>query len=101
MAVVMKRSTNRAPLSLSTSYLIGSAFMGISMMTLNSSGALAPGDTWWRLMGCSGDRFLGNTRILRAAADHPPRLAHPVENTMFERTEAPLGSSGLPLLLLA
>src|SRR4051794_23545934 len=47
----MKRSTNSAPLSLSTSYLIGSAFIGISMITLNSSGALAPGVTFCRLIG--------------------------------------------------
>src|SRR5215212_8086180 len=50
MAVLMKRSTNIAPLSLSTSYLIGSAFIGISMITLNSSGARAPGVTLCRLM---------------------------------------------------
>src|SRR5215213_6850657 len=50
----MKRSTNSAPLSLSTSYLIGSAFIGISMITLNSSGALAPGVTLCRLMMVQG-----------------------------------------------
>ena len=46
----MNRSTNNAPLALSTSYLIGSAFIGISMITLNSSGAFAPGVTLCRLM---------------------------------------------------
>src|SRR5687768_12873309 len=46
----MKRSTNRAPVALSTSYLIGSAFMGISMMTLISSGASSPGPTRSRFM---------------------------------------------------
>src|SRR4029450_12467382 len=45
MAVVMKRSTKIAPDSLSTSYLIGSAFIGISMTTLKASGASLPGDT--------------------------------------------------------
>src|SRR5512146_2451819 len=55
MAVVMKRSTKRAPLALSTSYLIGSAFIGISTTTLNSSGAFAPGVTLCRLMD-GGDR---------------------------------------------
>src|SRR5882757_9876938 len=45
MAVIMKRSTNSAPESLSTSYLMGSAFMGISMMTLNSFGTSSPAVT--------------------------------------------------------
>src|SRR6185369_4375747 len=45
MAVDMKRSTNMAPVSLSTSYLMGSAFIGISMMTLTSSGTLRPAVT--------------------------------------------------------
>jgi hypothetical protein len=52
----MKRSTNIAPLSLSTSYLIGSAFIGISMITLNSSGRAAPGVTLCRLMAGVGSR---------------------------------------------
>jgi len=38
-------STNSAPLALSTSYLIGSAFIGISMMTLKDSGTFLPGVT--------------------------------------------------------
>jgi hypothetical protein len=47
----MKRSTNSAPDSLSTSYLIGSAFIGISMITLNSIRRVAaPGVTLCRLM---------------------------------------------------
>src|SRR3954469_10883182 len=50
MAVPMKRSTNIAPDASSTSYLIGSAFIGISMITLNSSGARLPGVTLYRLM---------------------------------------------------
>ena len=50
LAVPMNRSTNKAPDSSSTSYLIGSAFIGISMITLNSPGALAPGVTLCRLM---------------------------------------------------
>jgi hypothetical protein len=45
MAVIMNRSTNSAPEYLSTSYLIGSAFIGISMITLNSSGTDLPGVT--------------------------------------------------------
>src|SRR5690606_2897520 len=50
MAVSMKRSTKTEPESLSTSYLTGSAFMGISMMTLNSSGKLVPAGTRSKLM---------------------------------------------------
>ena len=42
MAVDMNRSTNIAPVSLSTSYLIGSAFIGISMITLTSFGTSWP-----------------------------------------------------------
>ena len=42
MAVIMKRSTNSAPDALSTSYFTGSAFIGISMMTLNSCGTWSP-----------------------------------------------------------
>src|SRR6188508_106463 len=47
----MKRSTKIAPVSLSTSYLIGSACIGISMMTLRSSGTLRPALTRSRLTG--------------------------------------------------
>src|SRR3954453_23857165 len=77
----MKRSTNIAPVSLSTSYLIGSAFIGISMITLNSSGTFGPGVTLCRLM----DLPLGKTRSLPgplcAALTHRPRRA-PLVNTI-------------------
>src|SRR6218665_2955111 len=53
MAVVMKRSTKMAPDSLSTSYLIGSAFIGISMTTLKVSGAFLPGVRLLRDMSLS------------------------------------------------
>src|SRR5262245_38552703 len=46
----MNRSTKSAPDSLSTSYLIGSAFIGISITTLKSSGMLRPGGTRSRLI---------------------------------------------------
>src|SRR3954464_6713647 len=45
MDVDMKRSTKIAPVSLSTSYLTGSAFIGISITTLNASGTCLPGVT--------------------------------------------------------
>src|SRR5674476_286514 len=45
MAVLMNRSTKIALVSLSTSYLTGSAFIGISMITLKASGQLLPGVT--------------------------------------------------------
>src|SRR2546430_9291767 len=46
----MKRSTKTAPVSLSTSYLIGSPCIGISMMTLQSSGTPLPAETRSRFM---------------------------------------------------
>src|SRR5665647_2716957 len=45
MAVLMKRSTKMAWVSWSTSYLTGSAFIGISMITLKASGQFLPGVT--------------------------------------------------------
>src|SRR4051812_4562563 len=53
----MNRSTNTAPVSLSTSYLIGSAFIGISMITLKSFGTSRPAGTLFRLMGFPCKRF--------------------------------------------
>src|SRR5450759_979696 len=50
MAVLMKRSTKIALVSLSTSYLTGSAFIGISMITLKDSGTFLPGVTLSRDM---------------------------------------------------
>src|SRR5437870_2267983 len=46
----MNRSTNTAPVSLSTSYLIGSPCIGISMMTLQSLGTSLPAGTRSRFM---------------------------------------------------
>ena len=51
----MKRSTNTAPVSLSTSYLIGSPSIGISTMTLQSFGTSLPAGTRSRFIG-SGER---------------------------------------------
>src|SRR5690606_1017356 len=50
MGVVSTRSTNSAPVSLSTSYLTGSLFIGISMMTLMSFGRSRPLLTSCRLI---------------------------------------------------
>src|SRR6056300_1156869 len=50
MAVPNIRSTKIAPESLSTSYLMGSLFMGISMITLTSSGRLLPAGTSFKLI---------------------------------------------------
>ena len=88
----MKRSTNSAPLSLSTSYLIGSAFIGISMMTLNSSGALrARGDV---VQAHGGFVVLGETRILTPAA-RPARGTHATPRLAPSRH--PLAMRGYPL----
>src|SRR5512143_1176268 len=46
----MKRSTKTAPVSLSTSYLIGSPRIGISMITLQSFGMSRPAGTRSRFM---------------------------------------------------
>src|SRR6478609_7761252 len=53
MDVLMKRSTKIAPVSLSTSYFTGSAFIGISMTTLKASGTFLPGVTLSRDIGGS------------------------------------------------
>src|SRR5947209_1225190 len=47
----MKRSTNSAPDSLSTSYFTGSPASGISTITLNSCGTLSPAVTLLMLIG--------------------------------------------------
>src|SRR4051812_38854208 len=73
MDVLMKRSTKIAPVSLSTSYFTGSAFIGISMITLNESGTCFPGVTRSRdMVGCeSGSgQNAGSTLILRASVVH-------------------------------
>src|SRR5579871_6607993 len=54
MAVLMKRSTNMAPVSLSTSYLIGWECAGISMMTLTSLDKDFPESTRSRFMAAPG-----------------------------------------------
>src|SRR5690606_10720073 len=61
------RSTKIAPLSLSTSYLTGSASFGISMTTLISSGGFLPVGTRSRPIAyCSVGCSWGRARILRA-----------------------------------
>src|SRR5690606_3592287 len=64
------RSTKIAPLSLSTSYLTGSASLGISMMTLISSGGFLPVGTRSRPIAyCSVGIFRGErSGILRVRA---------------------------------
>src|SRR5213596_3240781 len=58
----MKRSTNTAPVSLSTSYLIGSPRIGISMITLQSFGTSLPAGT--------RSRFIGRGKALEWAGDY-------------------------------
>src|SRR5258706_9710777 len=89
----MKRSTNSAPDSLSTSYLIGSAFIGISTTTLKSSGRLRPAGPRSRLMSLSwqrgreivasrhqrgtiGEPIFGRSRCAREHASQQPPNAH-------------------------
>src|SRR6202171_2611762 len=52
MAVETNRSTKSAPVSLSISYLMGSAFIGISMITLKSLPRSRPASTLSRFMAC-------------------------------------------------
>src|SRR5665213_581561 len=68
----MKRSTNTAPVSLSTSYLIGSPCIGISMTTLQSLGMSRPAGTRSRLM-CGGPDVLAcnYTQACLARAGYP------------------------------
>src|SRR6266850_3143813 len=62
----MKRSTNTAPVSLSTSYLIGSPCIGISMITLQSLGTPLPAETRSRFMAAhdesAGRYYSGHAR---------------------------------------
>src|SRR6476620_7148861 len=61
----MKRSTKMAPDSLSTSYFTGSAFIGISMITLKASGTCLPGETRSRDMVLYGNEEAGEGDYLR------------------------------------
>src|ERR1700720_3427239 len=75
----MKRSTNSAPDSLSTSYFTGSAFIGISMMTLNSCGTLSPAVTLLMLI------YLGSFLGADAGAADP----HTIPFRWSSRLDAP------------
>ncbi|MNL46383.1 hypothetical protein D3C87_1690900 [compost metagenome] len=70
MAVVMKRSTKMAPDSLSTSYLMGSEFIGISMTTLKVSGRFLPGGTLLRDMSLDSGLKTATRETGRAAIAH-------------------------------
>ncbi|MNV50001.1 hypothetical protein D3C71_1419840 [compost metagenome] len=82
MAVVMKRSTKIAPDSLSTSYLIGSEFIGISMTTLKASGTFLPGGTLLRDMSLES----GLLTVTREAADADTAQRTVGINPDFRRT---------------
>src|ERR1700735_835917 len=69
MAVIIKRSTNSAPDSLSTSYFTGSAFIGISIITLNSCGTCLPAFTSLMLIS----RRSSGLRANCASAHHNPK----------------------------
>src|SRR6266545_6584943 len=62
----MNRSTNTAPVSLSTSYLIGSPCIGISMITLQSLGTSLPAGTRSSLMAAIGSERAIIARRLRS-----------------------------------
>src|SRR3954470_21531013 len=111
MDVLMKRSTKIAPVSLSTSYFTGSAFIGISMTTLNASGTFLPGVTLSRDMGSCGwweTDDSGLTLILLsppllsccrvAVASHAALIVRPLANRV-SRHRARRGSNaaGAPL----
>src|SRR6476659_10842811 len=73
MDVDMKRSTNTAPVSLSTAYLMGAPCIGISMTTVQSFGTSAPEGTRSKLMRDgsewkAGSRRPNERRLYRAAA---------------------------------
>src|SRR5512141_1880736 len=83
----MNRSTNTAPVSLSTSYLIGSPRIGISMITLQSFGTSLPAGTRSRFIGGgdpvgngpdytgAGPRSSGG--IIGVTMKHPARRGNP------------------------
>src|SRR5437016_2026006 len=91
----MKRSTKMAPVSLSTSYFTGSAFIGISMITLNASGTCLPGVTWSRDMefSCRESVKSGLTLILLSPPLHPARDVNP---SLFRLYSPQVGQSGFP-----
>src|ERR1700674_1296367 len=66
----MKRSTYMAPVSLSSSYLMGSPFIGISMMTLKSFGRSRPDGTRSRFIDwfLPVETFLRGLQLLKQAA---------------------------------
>src|SRR6185369_5759707 len=80
----MNRSTNTAPVSLSTSYLIGSPRIGISTITLQSFGTSLPEGTrsrfmrWGKVREWAGDYTAtrGGHGIIGAKM---PQCAYPVE----------------------
>src|SRR6476620_6633688 len=112
MDVLMKRSTKIAPVSLSTSYFTGSAFIGISMTTLKASGTFLPGVTLSRDMGASCGWWetddSGLTLILLsppalsrcrvAGASQAPLIVRPLANRV-SRHRARRGSNAAGALL--
>src|SRR5205814_9436766 len=92
MAVDMKRSTNTAPVSLSTSYLIGSPRIGISMITLQSFGTSLPAGT--------RSRFIGRRDALERGGDYTgARSSHGIIGAKMSARAHPLErdpSRGVP-----
>jgi hypothetical protein len=79
-----------APVALSTSYFTGSAFIGISIITLNSSGHFGPGVTLSKDMGGlfndGNQKLSGLTLILLTQPLRPPELS------FFNGTVRPLAN---------
>src|SRR5690348_16414027 len=95
----MKRSTNTAPVSLSTSYLIGSPCIGISMMTLQSFGTSAPAGTRSRLMrGARGRDVMRrrSARLYRGGAARSRATSRTWRALLFVAFAAQAQSEALP-----
>src|SRR6476660_2011613 len=93
MDVLMKRSTKIAPDSLSTSYFTGSAFMGISMITLKASGTCLPGETRSRDMVLYGNEEAGEGDYLRLLNPFPllrqSSRACPIRSSVYSMRRVP------------
>src|SRR5579859_1179744 len=98
MAVDTKRSTKSAPVALSISYLIGSAFIGISTITLKSLARSRPASTRSRFM--DGQKFgkLGKRLARFPHIIHEKPAAHPHAGPA--RCPPPLGHVAAGCLVL-
>src|SRR5205823_9024252 len=98
MAVERNRSTKRAPVALSISYLIGSAFIGISTTTLKSLARSRPVSTRSRFMNSQKFGKLGKRLAQFPHIIHEKPASHPHAGPA--RCAPPLGHVAAGCLVL-